>query len=115
MVLYAPAICPDCGNVFASDVLIAEAAWIIPSYRSAGGVCPRCGGRGSIPGAAGERSEAIDDLRGIAAREHEDVERLVVDDDRVRAMRPVRISDAVRDAVSCSIVRSDIKGRSCLG
>jgi hypothetical protein len=49
MVLYAPAICPDCGNVFASDVLIAEAPWIIPSYRPAGGVCPRCGGRGSIP------------------------------------------------------------------
>jgi hypothetical protein len=49
MVLYAPAICPDCGNVFRSDVLIAEAPWIIPSYRSAGGVCPRCGGRGTIP------------------------------------------------------------------
>jgi len=49
MVLYAPAVCPDCGNVFRSDVLIAEAPWIIPSYRSAGGACPRCGGRGIIP------------------------------------------------------------------
>jgi len=49
MVLYAPAVCPDCGNVFRSDVLIAEAPWIIPSYRSAGGACPRCGGKGVIP------------------------------------------------------------------
>ena len=49
MVLYAPAVCPDCGNVFRSDVLIAEAPWIIPSYRSAGGACPRCGGPGAIP------------------------------------------------------------------
>ena len=49
MVLYAPAICPDCGRVFPSDVLIAEAPWIIPSYRLSGGVCPRCGGRGAIP------------------------------------------------------------------
>jgi hypothetical protein len=49
MVLYAPAICPNCGNVFRSDVLIAEAPWIIPSYRSSGGACPRCGGTGAIP------------------------------------------------------------------
>ena len=49
MVLYAPAICPDCGNVFPSDVLIAETAWIIPSYRTTGGLCPKCGGRGTIP------------------------------------------------------------------
>jgi len=49
MVLYAPAICPDCGNVFRSDVLIPEAPWIIPSYRSSGGVCPRCGRTGAIP------------------------------------------------------------------
>jgi hypothetical protein len=49
MVLYAPAVCPDCGDVFRSDVLIAEAAWIIPSFRSAGGACPRCGGKGVIP------------------------------------------------------------------
>ena len=49
MVLYAPAVCPDCGNVFRSDVLIAEAPWIIPSSRSAGGACPRCGGKGVIP------------------------------------------------------------------
>ncbi len=49
MVLYAPAVCPDCGNVFRSDLVIAEAPWIIPSYRSAGGACPRCGGKGIIP------------------------------------------------------------------
>jgi hypothetical protein len=35
--------------VFRSDLLIAEASWIIPSYRSTGGVCPRCGKTGVIP------------------------------------------------------------------
>ena len=49
MVLHAPAVCPDCGNAFRSDVLIAEEPWIIPSYRSTGGVCPQCRGRGAIP------------------------------------------------------------------
>jgi hypothetical protein len=49
MVLYAPAICRGCGNVFRSDLLIAEAPWINPSYRSSGGACPRCGGSGAIP------------------------------------------------------------------
>jgi len=49
MVLYAPAICPKCGGAFRSDVLIAEAPWIIPSYRASGGLCPRCGRTGAIP------------------------------------------------------------------
>ena len=49
MVLYAPAICPDCGGIFRSDLPIAEAAWMIPSYRSTGGRCPRCAGRGAVP------------------------------------------------------------------
>jgi len=49
VVLYAPAICRDCGATFRSDVAIAEPSWITPSYRATGGRCPRCGGRGGIP------------------------------------------------------------------
>jgi hypothetical protein len=75
MTLYAPAICPDCGNVFRSDVLIAESPWIIPSYRSTGGACPRCGGSGAIPPwvywfhdlAAQSREDASDRERRVLA------------------------------------------------
>lgn len=46
--LYAPAICPRCGNVFPSDVPMASTPWIAPIYRATGGACPRCGTRSAI-------------------------------------------------------------------
>ena len=48
--------------------------------------------------AAGELRVALDDLRGIAAADQEQIQRFVVDDDAVGAMRPVGMADAVRDA-----------------
>jgi hypothetical protein len=47
-ILYAPAICPQCGKVFHSDVPVAAPPWITPVYRATGGCCPRCGARSAI-------------------------------------------------------------------
>jgi hypothetical protein len=71
VVLYAPAICAGCGFVFRSDLAIADAPWISPSYRATGGLCPRCHGRGGIPnwvyrfhdGAVQSRQEATEQQR----------------------------------------------------
>ena len=48
--------------------------------------------------AAGERGVALQHLRGIATGDQEYVERFVVDDEAVGALRPVGITDAVQHA-----------------
>src|SRR5258706_1957085 len=45
---------------------------------------------------AGERGVALDDLGRLAAGEEKEIERFVVDDDRIRAVRPFGTSDPVR-------------------
>ncbi len=48
--LFSPAVCVSCGGVFASGVVVAERRGDPVSYRGSAGPCPRCGGRGRIPG-----------------------------------------------------------------
>ena len=49
-VLFSQAVCNGCGAVFASGVLVAERRGDPVTYRGSAGPCPRCGGRGHIPG-----------------------------------------------------------------
>lgn len=48
--LFSQAVCGSCGAAFASGVVVAERRGDPVSYRGTAGPCPRCGGRGRIPG-----------------------------------------------------------------
>jgi hypothetical protein len=48
--LFSQAVCDECGAGFASGVVVAERRGDPVSYRRSAGPCPRCGGRGRIPG-----------------------------------------------------------------
>lgn len=92
-VLYAPAICHKCGRAFRSDVPIAEPPWITPIYRSVGGACPNCGGKGLIPGWVYQFHTAAVQSRAEAT-EHQKRSQIAALDQHIRRHRTAKRTQA---------------------